>query len=478
MYFQNVTRCEVRGAKCEVRRKSWSWVVLLAATVLALPAAERPNIIHILADDLGWADLGCYGQQVIKTPVLDRLAAEGLRLTQHYAGSTVCGPSRATLLTGLHTGHVRIRGNGKLMTAPDPSELLLPTVLNAAGYRTAMIGKSGVYCDDHAYTLPNDSGFQHFFGYLSHVQAHHPFPPFLVRNGKRLDYPGNKQHDGDHDAHALIIDEALDWISASKDAPFYLHLSVTIPHASLYAPEADKAPYRALVQEPAEVRVQKHYRTEKEPKATFAGMVSRLDRDVGRVVQKLKDLGIDRRTLVVFTSDNGACDEGGHKEADFKSSGPLRGVKRDLYEGGIRSPFIAWWPGTIAPGRTSDHISAGWDLFPTFIELAGGTLPDKIDGISLVPTLRGQGEQRRHSHLYWEFYEQGGKRAVRIGDVKAIQLGLDKSLDGPIEVYDLSTDLGETTDIASARPDIVAKAKELFASSHTPSALWKWKSQK
>jgi arylsulfatase A-like enzyme len=255
-------------------------------------------------------------------------------------------------------------------------------------------------------------------------------------------------------------------------------LSVTIPHASLYAPEEFKAPYRGLVEEPAEVRKQDHYRTEKEPKATFAGMVSRLDRDVGRVVDLLKQLGIERNTMIVFTSDNGACDEGGHKEADFNSSGPLRGVKRDMYEGGIRSPFIAWWPGTIAAGRTSDHISATWDLMPTFADLAKATPPKNLDGITLVPTLLGKDGQQQHTHLYWEFYEQGGKRAVRIGDFKAIQLGLDKSLTGPIEVYDLSKDLGETTNLAEQKPEIVAKAKELFKASRTPSPEWKWKSEK
>lgn len=454
------------------------FALLLVVLVMALPAADKPNIIHILADDLGYSDLGCYGQKVIKTPVLDRLAAEGLRLTQHYAGSTVCGPSRCAILTGRHTGHCSVRGNGRLLERYESDEVLLPTVLKSVGYRTAMIGKSSVYCSDTAYALPNEAGFEHFFGYLSHRQAHHPFPPFLARNGKRVDYRNNQQHEGDHDAHDLIMADALEWIAANKGGPFYLHLTVTIPHASLYAPEADKAPYRSLVEEPAEVRVQKHYRTEKEPKATFAGMVSRLDRDVGRVTALLQQLGIERNTLVVFTSDNGACDEGGHKEVDFKSSGPLRGVKRDMYEGGIRSPFIAWWPGTIAPGRTSDHISAGWDLMPTFAALAKATPPQDIDGISMVPTLLGKDGQQQHTHLYWEFYEQGGKRAVRFGDWKAIQLNLDKSLDGPVEVYDLSKDLGETANVAAQHPEIVAKAKELFAASRTPSPEWKWKSEK
>lgn len=453
-------------------------ILLLVLLVCRAPAAERPNIIHILADDLGYGDLGCYGQKIIRTPVLDRLAGEGLRLTQHYAGSTVCGPSRNAILSGLHTGHCRIRGNGRLLEKPIAGEVLLPTLLNAVGYRTAMIGKSGVYCSDQALTLPNDSGFQHFFGYLSHEGAHHPFPPFLARNGQRLEYPGNHKHDGDHDAHALIIDEALSWITANKTSPFYLHLSVTIPHASLYAPEADKAAYRGMVEEPADVREQKHYRTEKEPKATFAAMVSRLDRDVGRVTDLLRQLGIDRNTIVIFTSDNGACDEGGHQEADFNSSGPLRGAKRDLYEGGIRSPFIAWCPGLIAAGRTSDLVSAGWDFLPTICELAGAKTPEACDGVSLVPTLLGKGDQQNHSYLYWEFYEQGGKRAVRIGDWKAVQLGLDKSLDGPIEIYDLSKDLGETTDLAPQRPELVDQARRLFAISRTPSPMWKWKSEK
>ena len=464
----------VIGPMCSMIRLA----LTLLITALVLPAVERPNVIHILADDLGYADLGCYGQKAIRTPVLDRLASEGLRLTQHYAGSTVCGPSRNAILSGLHTGHCRIRGNGKLLEQPDPREVLLPTLLTAAGYRTAMIGKSSVYGSDQALTLPNDSGFSHFFGYLSHEGAHHPFPPFLVRNGQRLEYPNNRKHDGDQDAHALIIDEALGWISANKGGPFYLHLSVTIPHASLYAPEADRAAYRGQVEEPVEVREQKHYRTEKEPKATFAAMVSRLDRDVGRVTDLLKQLGIERNTIVIFTSDNGACDEGGHQEADFNSSGPLRGAKRDLYEGGIRSPFIAWSPGIIAAGRTSDHLSAGWDFMPTICELAGAKTPATCDGISMVPTLLGKGEQRSHSHLYWEFYEQGGKRAVRVGDFKAIQLGLDKSLDGPIEVYDLAKDLGETTDVAAANPDVVKRAKELFALSRTQVPGWRWKSEK
>jgi arylsulfatase A len=453
-------------------------LLLLAVFLISAPAADRPNIIHILADDLGYGDLGCYGQKTIRTPVLDRLASEGLRLTQHYAGSTVCGPSRNAILSGLHTGHCRIRGNGKLLDKPFPSEVLVPTLLNAAGYKTAMIGKSGVYCSDQALTLPNDSGFQYFFGYLSHVAAHDPFPPFLVRNGTRLDYPNNHRHEGDQDAHALIINEALSWISANKGTPFYLHLSVTIPHASLYAPEADKAAYRGLVEEPTEVRTQTHYRTEAEPKATFAAMVSRLDRDVGRVTDLLKQLGIAHNTIVIFTSDNGACDEGGHKASDFNSSGPLHGVKRDLYEGGIRSPFIAWWPGTIAAGRTSDLISAGWDLFPTMCDLAGAKTPDGLDGISMVPTLLNHGEQRQHDYLYWEFYEQGGKRAVRVGNFKAIQLGLDKSLDGPIEVYDLSTDLAEKDNVAATHPDVVKQVMALFQQSRTPVPEWKWKAEK
>ena len=450
----------------------------LLAFVLLVSAAERPNIIHILADDLGYGDLGCYGQKTIRTPVLDRLAAEGLRLTRHYAGSTVCGPSRCAILTGRHTGHCPVRGNGRLLEKPDGDEVLVPMVLKAAGYRTAMIGKSSVYCGDTAYALPNEAGFDHFFGYLSHRQAHHPFPPFLARDGKRVDYPGNQQHSGDSDAHALIIDDALAWIAANKAGPFYLHLSVTIPHASLFAPEEFKAPYRGQVQEPAQVRTQNHYRTEQEPKATFAGMVSRLDRDVGRVVDLLTRLGIERDTLMVFTSDNGACDEGGHQEADFESSGPLRGVKRDMYEGGIRSSFIAWWPGTIAAGRTSDHLSAGWDFMPTFAELAKASPPRDGDGISMMPTLLGRDGQRQHTHLYWEFYEQGGKRAVRFGTWKAIQLGLDKSLDGPVEVYDLARDLGETTNVAAQHPEIVAKARELFTASRTPSPEWRWKSEK
>lgn len=432
----------------------------------ALPNG-KPNIIYILADDLGYGDLGCYGQTTIQTPCLDRMAAEGLKFTRHYAGSTVCAPSRACLLTGKHTGHAHVRGNGDIVLRPSPEDMTIAERLKQAGYHTAKIGKAGVGCNGVPPELPNEKGFDYFFGYLDHVDAHHYFPTRLYRNGVAIDYPGNTLHEGDQYSHDLFLEDVMGYLEEHREGPFFLHWAMQIPHASLYAPELWKAKYRGQFSE--EPSTHSHYRDEPEPRTTFAAMVSRMDWEVGQLLDKLEVLGIAENTLVIFSSDNGPMNEGGHDRYFFKSSGPLRGGKRDLYEGGIRVPCIARWPGIIAPGKETGHVSAFWDFTSTACELAGMDIPEDTDGVSFLPTLLGQTHsQKEHPYLYWEFHEQGGKRALLFGNWKAVQLGMSALPFGEIELYDLSQDPGEDRNVAADFPEIAAEAARQFDTARTP----------
>ncbi len=453
----------------------------LALSALGATAGARataagkstPNIIYVLADDLGYGDLGCYGQRTIKTPHIDRMAAEGLRFTQHYAGSTLCAPSRACLLTGKHTGHAHVRGNGDVMLRPSPDDVTVAERLQQAGYHTAMIGKASVGCNGVPPEFPNEKGFDHFFGYLTHVDAHHYFPERLYRNGEVITYPGNTLHEGDQYSHDLFFEEVMGYLDAHREGLFFLHWSMQIPHASLYAPEEWKARYRGQFEE--EPAVHRHYRDEDEPRTTFAAMVSRMDWEIGQLLDKIQELDIADNTLVLFASDNGPMHEGGHDRFFFNSSGPLRGGKRDLYEGGIRVPHIAWWPGAVAPGATTDHPSAFWDFSATACELAGLDPPEDTDGISYLPTLLGRVDaQDKHAYFYWEFHEQGGKRAVRFDHWKAVQLGMSERPYGEIELYDLARDLAEEHDLADEYPDGVEKAWVLFENARTPAEVEKF----
>ncbi|MBI5849982.1 MAG: arylsulfatase [Planctomycetes bacterium] len=443
--------------------------VALALVVGACAAPRRPNLIVVLADDLGFGDLSCYGQRRFTTPQLDRLAREGLRFTTAYAGSTVCAPSRATLLTGRHTGHVWQRANGPIAFREDPDDRCIAATLRDAGYRTALIGKSGLSCASTDGALPNRKGFDHFFGFVDHVAAHRYYPSALWRDGVELHYDDNHGDHGAEHASELFLADALDWIDANRDAPFFLLLSLQQPHADLVAPAPWRARFAGRFDEvPQHDEFARFYRHEPQPRATFAAMVAHLDDQVGRLAARLHALGIDDDTLLVFTSDNGPHAEGGHDPAFFASSGGLRGKKRDLYEGGLRVPLIAHWPGVIAPGRTSDHVLAFWDLAPTFCELAGAPSPADTDGISFVPELRGEGEQRTHESLYWEFWEQGGKQAVRLGDWKGVRLGAIADPDGPIALFDLARDPGETEDVAARHPELVARIAAVMAREHVP----------
>jgi arylsulfatase A len=435
-------------------------------------AAERPNLVYIMADDLGWVDLGSYGQKHIETPRLDRMAAEGTRFTQYYAGSTVCAPSRAALMTGQHTGHAWIRGNGEFPLRPE--DVTVAEVLEEAGYRTGVVGKWGLGVEDTE-GRPDRQGFDFSFGILHHVYAHRQYAGHLWRNGERVDV---SREDFVND---LFTEEALDFIRRNRERPFFLYLAYTSPHAELRVPEDSLAPYRGRFEETpfvnekadadwprAEPRKWSGYRSQPEPRATYAGMVSRIDRDVGRLLDLLAELKLEGDTIVFFTSDNGPHQEGGHDPFFFPSAKPLRGFKRDLYEGGIRVPMIVRAPGRVPAGRTSDVVWAHWDVLPTLAELGGAEAPPVVDGVSVRSVLLGGTALAERPPLYWEFHERGFEQAVRKGKWKAVRHGPDQ----PLELYDLEADVSETTDVADRHPEVVAGIEEYLGTARTDSPLW------
>lgn len=443
-----------------------------ASDVQGRQSAPRPNIILIQADDLGYGDLSAYGQRHFQTPNLDRLAAEGIRFTQYYSGSTVCAPSRATLMTGQHTGHTWVRGNGEVPLRAEDTTVAM--ALRNAGYRTAVIGKWGLGVVGTT-GLPPLKGFDYSFGFLDHRHAHRQYTNHLFRDGERVAVDVDRDYVGD-----LFTRETLAFIGTGQAQPFFAYLNYTVPHAEIRAPEDAVAPFRSTFAEPtpftnavADARVTGPdgptlgYRSQPAPRATFAAMVTRMDRDVGRIMDHLRTSGLDDRTLVLFTSDNGPHREGGADPVFFGSSGSLRGIKRDLYEGGIRVPMIARWPGTVPAGRTSDHPWAHWDFLPTAVELAGASMPASTDGMSMVRALRGQA-QPTHEFLYWEFHERGFQQAVRMGNWKAVRL----KAGAPLELYDLAGDPAETTDVASANPGVIAKVEAYLRTARTPSERW------
>jgi len=428
-----------------------------------------PNIVFIMADDLGYGDLGCYGQARIQTPNIDRLAAEGLKFTDYYAGACVCAPSRCVLMTGLHSGHAFIRGNSKMSLRI--GDVTVAEVLQLAGYRTAMFGKWGLG-QEKTGGLPTVQGFDEFYGFLDQHHAHNYFPTFLIRNQKRETLTNVVPGEGDYGqgvateqneyAPDLIWAEALQFVERSKDAPFFLYLPVTLPHANNEAREAgmeipDYGRY-AGQDWPA-------------PQKGFAAMITRLDTDVGLLLELLKEHGLDERTIVFFTSDNGPHKEGGNDPEFFDSNGPLRGRKRDLYEGGIRLPLIVRWTGKIAPGTVTDHRAYHGDLMQTVAELAGGArVPTKLDSISYTPTLLGRPDaQLQHKSLYWEFYEKGFKQAVRFENWKGVRFDKDNAR---FELYDLSQDLTEEHDIAAQHPELVEQLAAIMDAAHVPSPDW------
>lgn len=459
-----------------------SLLALLACAALTslARAAEKPNILFILADDLGYGDLGCYGQQLIATPNIDRLAAEGMRFTQFYAGAPVCAPSRAVLMTGKHVGHVSVRGNagGKIgdLSAAGPQtikrdETTVAEMLKKAGYSTALVGKWGLG-ELGSGSEPTRRGFDHFFGYLNQHHAHNYYPAYLIRDespvGLKNEVPGEgvfgqgyatKKVEYSAD---LFADDASRWIETNKSGPFFLYLALTLPHANNEANRdlkngtevPDLGPYAA--------------RDWTEPNKGQAAMVARLDHDVGRILALLKKLGLDEKTLVIFSSDNGPHRESSNDPVFFNASGGLHGIKRDLYEGGIRVPFIARWPGKIAPGQTSAHVGYFGDVMSTLADISGATPPANIDSLSFAPALLGQ-PQKKHDALYWEFHEGGTKQAVLLDQHWK---GVRVRPGAPLELYDLTTDPGETNNLATSQPEIAKRIEELLTTSRSENPDW------
>ena len=427
---------------------------------------KKTNIILIMVDDAGYGDFGCYGQKLFTTPNIDRMAASGMLFTQHYSGSTVCAPTRCSIMNGVHTGHAFVRGNREVQPegqAPIPSDMItIPKLLRKAGYVTGMFGKWGLGAPKSSGD-PMNQGWDEFFGYNCQRQAHTFYPKHLWHNYEKV------MLDGKTYSHDLIQEKVLQFIRDNEKKSFFAYLPLTIPHTAMQCPEEDVAPFRKkFPQFENKIVKYSHGSIIRNPVAAFAGMMTRMDRGIGQILDLLNELDIAENTLVLFTSDNGPHYEGGHQPEFFNSNGPLKGHKRDLYEGGIRVPLIAYWPGKIKSGSVSNHICAHWDLMPTLCELAKISEPNHTDGISYIPALTGK-KQKRHAYLYWEFHSYGNAQAIRMGDWKGIRLKVKNNPNAPIQLFNLKKDIGETNNIAANHPDIIRRITKLFKKAHTPS---------
>jgi arylsulfatase A len=441
----------------------------------------KPNIIYILADDLGYGDISCQGQTHFQTPNIDRLAKEGITFTQHYAGSTVCSPSRSVLLTGQHTGHTPIRGNkrdgakGNWPMAADA--LTVAEILQENGYVTGAFGKWGLgYPGSEG--DPNNQGFDEFFGYNDQTLAHNYYPYFLNHNQDTVWLEDNAGKGEGTYAPIPIHEQAMKFLEDNKDQPFFMYYPSVIPHAELFAPEKYMEKYRGkfLPEKKYKGADEGHpryktggYGSQPESHAAFAAMIDLLDEQVGQILSKLKKLGIDENTIVVFTSDNGPHLEGGADPDYFDSNGIYKGYKRDLYEGGIRVPMLVRWPGKIEAGSKTDHVSAFWDVLPTITDLIDAPTPENMDGISFLPSLLGEGNQKKHDYLYWEFHEKNGRLALRQGEWKLVRYDVFAPEKTTTELYNLETDPGEENNVAEANPEITSKLLQLLESARTPS---------
>ncbi len=474
---------------------------LIAATTACLAQNRLPNIIYIYADDLGYGSIGPYGNKLIRTPNLDKMAAEGMLFTQHYSSAPVCAPARGSLMTGKHTGHAYIRGNYELGEFDDEHEggqmplpegvHTLPAMLKKAGYTTAAIGKWGLGMPDNSGN-PNNHGFDLFYGIMDQKQAHNYYPTHLWRNNRwdTLNNPAFQVHRSldsntatqkDFDAYkgrdyapASMLKEAIHFIEDKKNKPFFLYFSTPLPHVSLQVPDEYVNMYKGQLDEPEFYYGQKGYAPVKYPYSSFAAMITYLDMQVGELMKAVKKAGIDGNTIIMFSSDNGGSQESGVPDSLFHLNGPLRGFKRDLYEGGIREPFIARWPGKIAAGSKSDLISAQYDVMATLAELTRQDA-ENTDGISFLPTLLGNTKkQKKHPWLYWEFGEKGGSVAVRMGRWKGVKNGMKENPSAKWEIYDLDTDVGEKHDLASQHPELVKQFDEIVKKEHMNAHLREW----
>lgn len=467
-----------------------------AAAACTAEKTPKPNIILIYADDMGIGDIGCYGQQHIHTPYLDRMASEGMVFTNHYSGSAVSSPSRSCLMTGQHSGHTYIRGNYEVASQDvmeegqlplPPGQMTIASVLKSAGYTTGAFGKWGMG-SSVSYGNPNDQGFDTFYGYIDQRHAHSHYPTFLICDGKKVEInnpyiPRNEQIPEDSPTEAfekykgneysldLMVDRAKSFICDNSDKPFFVYLPVIVPHRALQVPDEeldqydfDETPYYG----------NNKFLPHLKPHAAYAGMISRMDRKVGEIIDLLKELGIDENTMVLFSSDNGPCDIGGGDCAFFNSAMGLTGRKRSLHEGGIRAPLVVRWPGKIKAGSTSDILCSQYDFLATFAQIAGAKLPSATDGISILPTLTGKRQKKVHDFLYWEYEEVGGQQAVRMGTYKAYREGTKADHNKTWSLYDLSSDPAELDDIADANPEIVEAMAKIAAEEHLPSIVKAW----
>jgi len=481
-----------------LKQAGWGSIVLLAGPSCSRSLhKKKANIIFILADDLGYAELGCYGQKKIRTPHIDRLAAEGMRFTQHYSGSPVCAPSRCVFLTGKHTGHAYIRGNDELRERGDvwndpalegqrhleSGTVTIGSLLQEAGYTTGAVGKWGLGGPGTT-GEPNRQGFDHYYGVLCQRVAHNYYPTHLWRNGEKELLPGNERfkahqrlpegkdpddpasyapYSGQTYAMDVMAEDALQFLRDNHATPFFLYLPFPVPHVALQVPEDSLAEYAEAFPE-TPYTGKKGYLPHKAPRAAYAAMITRMDREIGRIMKLLKELGQDKNTLVIFSSDNGPTYAGGADSTFFESAGPLRGLKGSVYEGGIRVPMVARWLGRIKPGGSSDHVSGFQDFLPTFAELAGIEAPGDIDGISMLPTFKGmENAQKKHAYLYWEHI--GRLQAVRLGKWKGVRHRPGELL----ELFDLENDVAESNNLASVQPDIVKTIEEIMRDGRIPS---------
>lgn len=440
----------------------------------------KPNIIYILADDLGYGDIGVYGQTKIKTPFIDKLAVEGMRFTNHYSGQTVCSPSRCALMTGKHMGNASVTRNGQLL---NPDDVTIAELLKTAGYKTGIIGKWGLSEGVANPNCPNQQGFDHYFGFENQGFAHFYYPEYLWRNHTKVEYPENINIRDDQGryikgkgtySHDEFAKEALMFIDDNKSEPFFLYLPFAIPHAELTIQEEAKKQYRSLnwPETPKKIKLngkdqgygsqyKDGYCAQDEPNVTYASMITRMDKNIGRIMDLLEELNIAKNTIIMFASDNGPSDEGGQDISFFDSSKGLRGKKRDLYEGGIRIPFIVNWKGVVKPNTISELPSAFWDFLPTVCDLAEIDAPKDIDGVSLLPTFLGNNEQQeQHTYLYWEW--QTRKRpyyeALRVGKWKFFRITpKKKGAKSYFELYDLQLDPSESNNLVSQHPELIER---------------------
>lgn len=472
-------------------------IIHMAMFVLILPlflhAQEhrKPNIVLIVADDLGYGDLSCYGQKLFTTPNIDKLASEGLKFTSHYAGAPVCAPSRSALMTGLHTGHTFVRGNKEVQPEgqwPLPAKAnTLMEMLKQAGYTTGVFGKWGLgYPGSEG--APENQGVDQFFGYNCQRLAHNYYPAHLWDNTTKVALSGNSGASKEDYAPELIHKRALQFLEDNKDESFFLFYPMIMPHAELAAParymERYSGKYLPEKKYDGVDAGDKDFRngpysSQPESHAAFAAMIHLMDDQVGSIVEKIKSLGLEGNTLIMFTSDNGPHVEGGADPDYFNSNGIFRGYKRDLYEGGIRVPMIARWNGVIEAGHVTDHPSAFWDIMPTFADLIDVRIRGKIDGISFLPTLKGDtSKQQQHNDLYWEFHEHGGRRALRQGEWKLVQYDVNKNPAGPLQLYNLRNDPAEEIDLADKFPDRVKRMQKILLNEHTPSEVFRFAGEK